>query len=509
MFFKKNYKYYFRFFSDNKKCLDDNNEFIEDLQGISKTKNLNPITEIHLESLSKYYGQLDKQLYKDNWTVNDAIYYENRKIIETLESLKLTENIGIKDSIYENLFTYIKANELQFEKDKRNNNVKVRIYDIVQRSNKEQAKIFLEQSRHDQEKLKKDPELFKLHLRTLDIIRGDFNSRTFFYLFFKMLIQKKYFQLYFFYNFFFSNNILMLFNKNLINYLLLKMQNETELSLFIIKRGFLFNSSIFTLSSKAFFHRKNLGNINYHNFVFNNKNDNALKLFMNNAYYYNILELFKKNEIQYYLNGYIKSLFYQNLGSLYCNSNFTGSSSLMFNKRGEALDYKNYKNLFLKFFNLLINSVFFNAIPFFIFPKYLEEEVYIFYSYVLSLRTSIFYNIKYTRWLVSLRNVENFQHCFGTPCFFFILDIIESFLTISPVKNFKLPVGALVSKNINANFFDYPMYIYSPHKNSVYFYFFFILRITFYSLNKRKKFFWGFFIKNQIIYELKKRLIDL
>ena len=66
MFFKKNYKYYFRFFSDNKKCLDDNNEFIEDLQGISKTKNLNPITEIHLESLSKYYGQLDKQLYKDN-----------------------------------------------------------------------------------------------------------------------------------------------------------------------------------------------------------------------------------------------------------------------------------------------------------------------------------------------------------------------------------------------------------------------------------------------------------
>jgi hypothetical protein len=181
----------------------------------------------------------------------------------------------------------------------------------------------------------------------------------------------------------------------------------------------------------------------------------------------------------------------------------------MFNKRGEVLDYKYLKNLFLKFFNLLVNSVFYNAIPFFIFPKYLEEEVYIFYSYILFIRTAIFYNIKYTRWLVSLRNLDNFQHCFGTPCFFFILDIIESFLTINPVKNFKLPVGALVSQNINANFFDYPIYIYSPQKNSVYLYFFFIIRLTFYSLNKRKKFFWGFFIKNKIIYELKKKLIDL
>lgn len=336
----------------------------------------------------------------------------------------------------------------------------------------------------------------------------DFNSRLFFYLFFTMLVEKKYFQLYYFYNFFFFNNSVLLFNKELIYYLLLKLQNETEVSLFIIKRGFLFNSSNFILSSKPFFSRKNLSNINYLNFVYNNSSDNVLKLVMNNIHLYNTLELFKKNEIRYYINWYIKSLFYQNLGSLFYNANLTGASANMFNKRSEVLDYKYLKNLFLNFFNLLVNSVFYNAIPFFIFPKYLEEEVYIFYSYILFIRTSIFYNIKYTRWLVSLRNLDNFQHCFGTPCFFFILDIIESFLTINPVKNFKLPVGALVSKNINANFFDYPIYIYSPQKNSVYLYFFFIIRLTFYSLNKRKKFFWGFFIKTKIIYELKKKLID-
>jgi len=353
-----------------------------------------------------------------------------------------------------------------------------------------------------------DNENEKFHYFIHNVSAHDLNSRIFFYLFFTMLVEKKYFQLYYFYNFFFSNNILLLFNKELINYLLIKLQNEVELSLFIIKRGFLFNSSNFILSSKPFFHRKNLSNINYFNSIYNNS-DNVLRLVMNNIHFYNTLELFKKNEIRYYINWYIKSLFYQNLGSLFHNSNLTGASFNMFNKRGEVLDYKYLKNLFLKFFNLLVNGVFYNAIPFFIFPKYLEEEVYIFYSYILSIRTSIFYNIKYMRWLVSLRSLDNFQHCFGTPCFFFILDIVESFLTINPVKNFKLPVGALVSKNINANFFDYPVYIYSPQKNSIYLYFFFIIRLTFYSLNKRKKFFWGFFIKSKIIYELKKKLINL
>ena len=345
-------------------------------------------------------------------------------------------------------------------------------------------------------------------VRKLNIV--DLNSRLFFFLFFVMLIEKKYFQLFYFYNFFFQNNITFYFSIDLINYFLIKLQNELELSLFIIKRGFLFNSSNFILSSKNYFRRKNLSNVNYKYFVYNsNPYDNGLQLLTNNVNLYKTLEFFKKNEINYYVNWYIRFLFYQNLGSLYRNSNFSGFFFNFNKKRYEIINYKYIKSLFLKFFNLLINSVFFNAIPFFIFPKYLEEEVFIFYSYILYIRTSILYNIKYTRWLVALRNLDNFQRSFGTPCFFFILDIIESFLTINPVKNFNLPVGALVFKNINANFFDYPIFIHSQSKNNIYLYFFFIMRLTFYSLNKRKNFFWGFFIKNKIIYELKKKLIDI
>jgi hypothetical protein len=146
-----------------------------------------------------------------------------------------------------------------------------------------------------------DNENEKFHYFIHNVSGQDLNSRIFFYLFFTMLVEKKYFQLYYFYNFFFSNNILLLFNKELINYLLIKLQNEVELSLFIIKRGFLFNSSNFILSSKPFFHRKNLSNINYFNSIYNNS-DNMLRLVMNNIHFYNTLELFKKNEIRYYVN---------------------------------------------------------------------------------------------------------------------------------------------------------------------------------------------------------------
>ena len=111
--------------------------------------------------------------------------------------------------------------------------------------------------------------------------------------------------------------------------------------------------------------------------------------------------------------------------------------------------------------------------------------------------------------MVTLRNLSNFNLVFGTPCFFFILDIVNSFISINSVKNFKLPVGALITQNTNANFFDYPIFISSQNKSCVYLYFLLIVRVVFYGLHKRKKFFWGFFIKYKIIYELKKKLIDI
>ena len=348
-----------------------------------------------------------------------------------------------------------------------------------------------------------------LNIMVNNIYTYDLNSRILFYLFFVMLMEKKYFQLYYFYNFFFHSNSILYLNKDLLNYLLLKLQNELEISLFIIKNGFLFNSSNYILKRKIFFNRKNLSGINYKQLFFNNLNHNMLKLCTNNIELYKNLEIFKKNEILFYVDYYIKILFFIRPGYLKYNSNFTMSYSNYGKRRVETINYNTFRLLFLKFFNLLINNIFFNAIPFFIFPKYLEEENFILYSYLLFIRSSVLYNVKYTRWLVTLRNLDNFSISFGTPCFFFILDVIDSFLVINPVKNLNLPVGALITKNMNANFFDYPIFTFSQSKGNIYIYFFFIIRLFFYGLQKRKKFFWGFFIKNKIIYELKRRLIDI
>lgn len=343
-----------------------------------------------------------------------------------------------------------------------------------------------------------------------DLNLFNLNSRILFYLFFSMIIEKKYIQLFYFSNFFFQHSIVICSNIELINYLVLKLQNEIELSLFIIKHGFLNNSSRLINSKKKFFHKNNnFTDINYLHLILNNSSDNLLKLVNNNAEIYKSLEIFKKDEMNCYINCYLKFLFYQDVKSLNFNSNYTGFSSVFKNKRYETLNYNLIKGLFSKFFNILINCTFFNTIPFFIFPKYLEEEIYIFYSYLLFVRKAIIYNIKYTRWLVTLKNLGNFNLVFGTPCFFFILDVVNSFISINSVKNFKLPVGALVTQNTNANFFDYPIFISSQNKSCVYLYFLLIVRVVFYGLHKRKKFFWGFFIKYKIIYELKKKLIDI
>lgn len=336
----------------------------------------------------------------------------------------------------------------------------------------------------------------------------DLNSRILFYLFFLMITEKKYIQLFYFSNFFFRYDNLLFLDQQLLNYLLLKLQRELEVSYFIIKQGFLLNISKVMPSSKYFNQKKNLSNNNYKYLVLNNSSNNFLKLMETDIYVYRSLEIFKKSEMNYYINCYIKFLFYQDAKNLRFNINFASFSANLKNKRYETLDYNLVKSLFFKFFNLLINSVFLNTIPFFVFPKYLEEDVYIFYSYFLFIQKSIFYNIKYISWLVTLRNIGNFNTVFGLPSFFFILDIVNSFITINSVKNFKLPVGALVTPNMNANFFDYPIFITSQDKSCIYLYFLFIIRIVFYGLRKKKFFYWNFYIKHKIVYELKKKLLN-
>lgn len=345
---------------------------------------------------------------------------------------------------------------------------------------------------------------------TQKLIISDLNSRVLFYIFFSMIIERKYVQLFYFNNFFFQHTVMVHSNIKLINYLILKLQVELELSCFIIKQGFLNNSNLLVNSHKRkFYFKKNFNNLNYTHLLLNNLSNNLLKLTTNNAEIYKSLQIFKKNKINCYINCYIKFLFYQNVKSLYFNSNYTGFASSFKNKRYETLNYNLVRGLFTRFLNILINCTFFNTIPFFIFPKYLEEDIYIFYSYLLFTRKSVIYNIKYTRWLVTLKNLGGFNLVFGTPCFFFILDVVNSFISISSVKNFKLPVGALITQNTNANFFDYPIFISSQNKSCVYLYFLFIIRIVFYGLQTKKNFFWSFFIKHKIIYELKKKLIDI
>lgn len=233
--------------------------------------------------------------------------------------------------------------------------------------------------------------------RIKDIYLFDLNSRILFYLFFSMIINKKYVQLFFFSNFFFKHNIYICFDKKLINYLVLKIQTEIEVFLIVIKQGFLFNNSKQMPSLKNFRNKKNLTRKNYNYFVLNNTSNNFLKLLENDINIYQSLKIFKEVEVNYYINCYIKFLFYQDVKNLRFNSNFTLFSAVFKTKRYETLNYSVIKNLFFKFFKLLTNSIFFNVIPFFIFPKYLEEEVYIFYSYFLFTRKTVLYNIKYTR----------------------------------------------------------------------------------------------------------------
>lgn len=86
-----------------------------------------------------------------------------------------------------------------------------------------------------------------------------------------------------------------------------------------------------------------------------------------------------------------------------------------------------------------------------------------------------------------LKNFPQFQSIFGFPSFFFILDTINSFLSITSLKKFRLPIGALVTTNINPIIFDYPFFAPIINNKNVYIYYFFIIRLIFYGLQKRKK----------------------
>lgn len=348
-----------------------------------------------------------------------------------------------------------------------------------------------------------------LNLSNIKILNIDLNLRITFYLFFKMLIEEKYFQLFYFYKFYSYSFFVFNFDKKLLYYFITKIQEELNLHLFVIQKGFFFRLiTALPFNKKRKFKKKILSKDSYKHLLYNNKNNNFLSLNFNNLNLYKNIKLFEDMYYKSYFNYYLKILFYQDFKNLQSNLKFSNYFFLFNNKRYDVVNYHTIRLLFLRFFNLISNSIFFNTIPFFIFPKYLENEIYILYSYLLYIRTSVLYNLMYVKWLVSLQQLNKFQSKFGVPCFFFILNITNSFLLVKPLKELNIPVSALITKNVNMSFFDYPIVSFSQTKNSIYMYFFFIMRLLFFSLQKRKKIYWSFFIKYQIIYELKKKLIN-
>lgn len=348
-----------------------------------------------------------------------------------------------------------------------------------------------------------------LNLNNIKILNINLNLRIIFYLFFKMLIEEKYFQLFYFYKFYLYSFFVFNFDKKLLYYFIMKIQEELNLHLFIVQKGFFFKSTTaLPFYRKRKFKKKILSKDNYKHLFYNTKNNNFLSLNFNNLNLYKNFKFFEDTYYKSYFNYYLKILFYQDFKNLQSNLKFSNYFFLFKNKRYDVVNYHTTRLLFLRFFNLISNSILFNTIPFFIFPKYLENEVYILYSYLLYIRTSVLYNLMYVKWLVSLQQLSKFQSKFGVPCFFFILNITNSLLLVKPLKELNIPVSALITKNVNMSFFDYPIISFSQTKGSIYMYFFFIMRLLFFSLQKRKKIYWNFFIKYQIIYELKKKLID-
>ncbi len=325
------------------------------------------------------------------------------------------------------------------------------------------------------------------------------------YLLLDLLINQKYIQ-------FFYINKLYLFNftsyiilqRSLYIYLLLQLEEEQNYTLYFIQQNHFYNPF-----SKFWFNYRS----NYTYFPLNKKiytrnkfNYNAFSHSINVRHWYKNMNYFDFNW-----------LFYNYL-LLFCNFNSldlrykSRLTILKIRSKFHSYDVFNYfliKQTFKVFINIIINSLVYNHIPFFVCSKRLEDDVLLLYSFFLYLKTSILYKTRKLKYIVNLRKVRKFKRLFGLPSFFFILDIHKLLPGLSIVRKYKLPISGFVTSNMNFEQYDYPFFITKWSHGCIYLNYLIVLQLLFFGLKKKKQFFWHFFIKYKIIYILKKKILEL
>ncbi len=333
----------------------------------------------------------------------------------------------------------------------------------------------------------------------------DYKTNLFIYLFFQILLEKKYIQFFYFFNLFFNFLNLSLFDIRLLNFLISKFSTEQELSSLFIQSGTLMNLGMLRRSKKRKRRKKLRGKLYSFNRVFyssNLYNNNFNMLFHSITNFYNSIFLFNINKYWY---TYMVLFFNQPASSIDYNNDYAFYSFKLSSNRFFVLNYYHVKKIFKNFIYLLLNTAILNTVPFFVYPKNMEREVLLFYTYFLYLKTSLIYSIGSIKQLVVLKSLSKFKYQFGIPSFFFILDMMSSLKNAGVVMGFNLPVGGLVTSNMIARDLDYPLFISTWSQEITFAYLLFLIQIFFAGLKKRKQFLWNYFIRMQIIYMLKQK----
>lgn len=117
------------------------------------------------------------------------------------------------------------------------------------------------------------------------------------------------------------------------------------------------------------------------------------------------------------------------------------------------------KQLFKTFINIIVNSLIYNHIPFFVCSKRLEDDVLSLYSFFLYLKTSILFRANSLKYITNLRKISKFKHNFGLPSFFFIIDLHKLLPSLTIVRNYNLPLSGFVTINMNLDQYDYPLLV--------------------------------------------------
>lgn len=329
------------------------------------------------------------------------------------------------------------------------------------------------------------------------------NKKIIMYLLLDLLINQKYIQFFYINKLYFNNLIDLNISKLLYIYILSQLEEDQNYILHFIQCNFFYN-----IPGKFRFKYERSSFFSFNRRLYSRNQ-------LNNSFFLHHINI----------KNWYKNIIYSNYTWLIYSYMF-----MFFNSDGLSLRYKsmltmlkvhtqyhtynilNYyliKQMFKIFINIIINSLIYNHIPFFVCSKNLENDVLLLYSFFLYIKTSILFKSNNLKYIVNFRKISKFKHNFGLPSCFFILDLYKMLPSLNVVRNYNLPISGFITHNMNFEQYDYPFFISNWSSSCIYLNYLIVLQLVFFGLQKKKLLFWHFFIKYQIIYILKKKLLDL